>query len=244
MRVGESPEATTVTPDGTRVYVTTFEGVAVIDSDPTSMTYNTVIATVAVGLDPRGIAVTPDGTRLYVTEVETASVSVIDTATNIVITTVPVEEVPIGIAVTPDGTRVYVLNRESQSVSIIDTATNTVSATLSMKGEPVSFGPFIGPPSAIGKVIALFDKAVADGMLWGVGPSSSAQDRLRELRDMLVAADGVLVRGKVAAACDQLGVVAGHTDGQSQPPDFIAGPAAPELFDAITMLRDQVGCVP
>ena len=213
-------------------------------SSVNSVTYNTVIATVAVAPEALGIAVTPDGTRVYVTNLESGNVSVIDTATNTIIASVPVGEVPRGVAVTPDGMHVYVLNRESQSVSIIDTATNTVSATLSMKGEPVSFGPFIGPVTAIAKVIALFDRGVADGMLGGVGPGDSAQGRLQELRDMFVSADRLLAQGKVAAACGQLADVAAHTDGHFQPPDFVQGPAVPELFDAITAVRNQVGCVP
>jgi hypothetical protein len=61
---------------------------------------------------------------------------------------------------------------------------------------------------------------------------------------MLVAADGLLTRGKIAAACDQLRVAAAHIDGGLQPPDFVVGPAAPELFDAITVVRNQLGCVP
>jgi YVTN family beta-propeller protein len=38
--------------------------VSVIDTDPTSATYNTVIATVPVGSYPWGVAVSPNGTNI------------------------------------------------------------------------------------------------------------------------------------------------------------------------------------
>jgi hypothetical protein len=110
---------------------------------------------------------------------------------------------------------------------------------------PVALGQFIGPLPAvtIAEVIALFDQAVADGTLVGQGPGNSAQYRLNALRNMLIAASDLLDQGDVDAACRQLRDVANRTDGAFAPPDFVQGPAAPTLFDAVTAARKSLGCV-
>jgi YVTN family beta-propeller protein len=70
-----------------------------------------------VGNQPFGVAVTPDGSKVYVANEVSASVSVIDTATNTVVGTIPVGNFPIGVAVIPDGSKVYVTDGASASVS-------------------------------------------------------------------------------------------------------------------------------
>ncbi len=73
VEVGDVPVAMAVTPDGKRVYVTNGDShsleqsISVIDTDPTSADYNTVVATIVTPfLSPRGITITPDGSRAYV----------------------------------------------------------------------------------------------------------------------------------------------------------------------------------
>ena len=143
--VGTLPSMVTVSPDGTRAYVSTANGpgsVAVIDTGPLSPTYNTVIANVALGSPSYGIAVTPDGTRAYVAQFD-FSVSVIDTNPqsahcNTVIGSVGIPGAntrPRGVTITPDGTRAYVTLSEANSVVVIDTvptspAYNTVIGTV------------------------------------------------------------------------------------------------------------------
>jgi len=61
---------------------------------------NTVVATIGVGSAPMGIAVTPDGKHAYVANFNSASVSVIDTATNAV-ATVPVGIHPLAVGIIP-----------------------------------------------------------------------------------------------------------------------------------------------
>jgi YVTN family beta-propeller protein len=63
-----------------------------------------------------------------VPNIKSASVSVINTATNSVIATVPVGIFPFGSAITSDGSRAYVTNINPGTVSVIDTANNTVIA--------------------------------------------------------------------------------------------------------------------
>ncbi|MGG0811205.1 beta-propeller fold lactonase family protein [Paenibacillus alvei] len=126
------------TPAGTRAYVAnTINGtVSVLDVNPASPTFNTIIATLTVGNSPIDVAITPDGTSAFVTNADDDTVSVIDTATNAV-TTIQVGDGPAGVGTgnTPNGTRVYVLNSEGDTISVIDadpnsSEFNTVIATI------------------------------------------------------------------------------------------------------------------
>lgn len=91
---------------------------------------------ITVGSDPSAVAVTPDGRYAYVTNHGSASVDVIDTATNTVVATIPVGSGPYGIAVTPGGKSAYVADSGSSNVDVIDTATNTVTATIPVGSTP------------------------------------------------------------------------------------------------------------
>ena len=84
----------------------------------------------------------------YVTNFGSASVSVINTATNTSVATIPVGNGPSTIAVTPDGAHVYVVDVGDSTVSVIATATNTVV------GSPIPVGPSIGPSSNVGALIS------------------------------------------------------------------------------------------
>jgi YVTN family beta-propeller protein len=95
INIGGYPWGVTVTPNGTKVYVTSWEDdfVSVID-----IFTNNVIAKIPVGMHPCGVAATPDGTKIYVANYDGSSVSVIDTATDNITATVDVEDHPIEIA--------------------------------------------------------------------------------------------------------------------------------------------------
>ena len=98
-----------------------FSSVSVIDTDPTSATYNEQIATIALPGDDQGIfysdyngvfdvALSPDGSRAYVTSFDGKTVAVIDTASNTLIGTFTIDEGEVdsnlrrSIAVGADGT--------------------------------------------------------------------------------------------------------------------------------------------
>ena len=121
-----------VNDDGTLIYAGVDGGhsIGVIDSDPASPTFESVIAVIPVGSGVSGQALSPDGSRLYVNNYSSGSVSVIDLESKTLIATVPVGTSPWDIAITPDGTRAFVVNTDSASVSVIDTSTNTVTATV------------------------------------------------------------------------------------------------------------------
>src|SRR5262249_18726638 len=98
-----------------RVYVADQYGfrVSVINVDPTSPTYNTVIRTANVAyLGPNpDIKVSADGTRLYETSDSYGNVLVVDTATMTVVDAIDVSQdylyYPEALAFTPDGKRAY-----------------------------------------------------------------------------------------------------------------------------------------
>lgn len=155
IELGDRPWGPTVSSDGKKVYVamqgsdTTGDGrgLAVIDSDPTSATYNQVVDFVELP-DIRPYAATwvetANGSRLYVSSAgdgvtaapknrvvvldpanDYAQVAEINLATDGTSDTQPWRFV-----VSPNGDYVYVLNKEVDTVSKIDTSTNTVVATI------------------------------------------------------------------------------------------------------------------
>ncbi|MBD2704844.1 beta-propeller fold lactonase family protein [Spirosoma sp. BT702] len=132
--VGKQPRCMSISPDGSRAYVTNYEShnISVID-----VATSTVIATIPVGDYPNGISVSSDGSRVYVANNYSHTVSVINTTTNSITASVPVGDYPNGVSVSPDGSRVYVTHPGSDIVSVINTAANSVTATIPVGGTPV-----------------------------------------------------------------------------------------------------------
>jgi len=96
--LGFSPAGLAVSSDGNLLYVA-IDGtnqVAVVSTQTGAATFNVGAGPtfVNVGAGPFGVAINPRGTRVYVGNALSASVSVIDTATNAVITTVPIGTMP------------------------------------------------------------------------------------------------------------------------------------------------------
>lgn len=126
------PRGVAITPDGRRLIVATKAGLSyasIIDVEPGSPTYHTVIAKLA-GDGGHGVEVSRDGSKAYVTR-DSGLLSVIDLTTNT--DSGPgagpyyVGTLPVGIAVNESGTRVYVANSGAMehagpdSVSVVDT---------------------------------------------------------------------------------------------------------------------------
>jgi YVTN family beta-propeller protein len=105
---GALPEPIAFTPDGSRAYVgntgypTGVSNISVIDTDPTSPTFHTVLATIPASF-PYGVAFTPDASRAYVTDSMNNAVDVIDATTTppTKVNTVAVGIGPTGVALTP-----------------------------------------------------------------------------------------------------------------------------------------------
>jgi YVTN family beta-propeller protein len=85
-----------VSPDGSRLYVSTGRGGSVIAIDTKT---NKPVGSVAVGARPWGIALSPDGARLYTANGPSNDVSVVDTSTLSLITRIAAGTSPWGVAV-------------------------------------------------------------------------------------------------------------------------------------------------
>ncbi|MFF1358945.1 serine/threonine-protein kinase [Streptomyces sp. NPDC058297] len=135
MPVDKSPQGVAASPNGRRVYVTSYSSGSVSVIDPN--TDRTVGKPIPVGDNPEKMTVSPDGRRIYVTSYSSDSVSVIDATTDRTVgKPIPVGDNPEGVAVSPDGRRVYVTNGPANSVSVIDTAKNRTV------GSPIHVGSF------------------------------------------------------------------------------------------------------
>jgi YVTN family beta-propeller protein len=134
LRGPQDPEQTSVSRDGTRLYIANEDkGTAsVLDIASTK-----TIAEFEVGGEPEGVTTSPDGRFVYVTSEADNQVSVIDTAANRVLKQVAVGPRPRDTAFTPDSSRAYVTSENGASISVVDTATHTVIQTIRLTGENV-----------------------------------------------------------------------------------------------------------
>jgi hypothetical protein len=99
------------------------------------------------------------------------------------------------------------------------------------------------PPSQqVQDLLAFFDASVTAGTLSGDGPGKSAEGRLGALRNMIVAVGDLISSGEIADACRQIQDVLDRCDGAPQPPDFVTGPSAAEVYERVLRLRQTIGC--
>jgi YVTN family beta-propeller protein len=155
--------ALAITPDGTRAYVAQSadapRGLAVIDTDPTSPTFNTVVGTVswegfvAVFTSNFEVAITPDGTRAYVTEnsppfsfVTEVDIDPASPTFNTIVVRIPVPSA-VYIVITPDGTRAYASGGGIVSVIDTDPASLTFNTLLTTVSPPTGSGDLALTPN-------------------------------------------------------------------------------------------------
>jgi len=132
-----------MSPDGNRVYVSTFQNSAPFTW--TIVAIDTATSSVASTISVPGaarLAVSPDSARLYVATVlnGAGSVTVVDTATNSVSGSIalPATSRPYMIAATP--TQVYIDDSSSGDVYVADAATNALIATIPPSGIGGAYG--------------------------------------------------------------------------------------------------------
>jgi YVTN family beta-propeller protein len=101
VRLPDAPLAAALTPDGTQLYVTGLQSLAVVDIA------TGVTETIAAGELPRRLLFSEDGKRAYLSDFGRRAVVLLDTITRSVITTVGVAGNPEALALTGDGQRLY-----------------------------------------------------------------------------------------------------------------------------------------
>jgi YVTN family beta-propeller protein len=128
-----APSQVAFSPDGSKAYVATDDGLYTFSTKTLSVTGFTP------GLgEPRSVAVAPDGT-LYVTDTDGDSVKVLSPSGQVT-ATIAVGDLPWDVVIAADGKTAYVANPDSDTVSVISTATETVTATVSVPGDPSTLG--------------------------------------------------------------------------------------------------------
>jgi YVTN family beta-propeller protein len=134
LRGPSDPEQTSVSRDGTRLYVANEDaGKATVLEIATGKT----VAEFEVGGEPEGVTTSPDGRFVYVTSEEDSQVAVIDTKDNRLVRRVKVGARPRDSAFLPDSTRAYVTGENDGTVSVIDTSSHRVIRTITLTGENV-----------------------------------------------------------------------------------------------------------
>jgi hypothetical protein len=130
---GVAGDLKTISPDGTRLYLTTPASVLVIDSATGG-----AISSIPLDL-PTDIAIAPSLGRIYVAggQLSSFSVAVLDSATNGLLQTIPVTHFVTQVQLTPDESHLYALASTSR-VFDIDTASNTIAGVITDFGGPSS----------------------------------------------------------------------------------------------------------
>jgi YVTN family beta-propeller protein len=117
IQVGETPHGEAISPDGSRLAVTSYDGNEVFLINTAT---DKVVARVPVGKNPQEITYSPDGRYLYTVNNESNTVTVIDTADNRVTAEVPTGKAPTSISVLPNGRQAYVSDEGDGTIEVLN----------------------------------------------------------------------------------------------------------------------------
>jgi YVTN family beta-propeller protein len=115
--VGETPHSEALSPDGSRLAVTSYNGDAVFLINTAT---DQMIKTIPVGREPLDIAYSPDGRYLFTVNNFNNTVTVIDTADYRVIAEIPTGKAPTSISVLPNGRQAYVTDENGGTIEILN----------------------------------------------------------------------------------------------------------------------------
>lgn len=146
-------------------------------------------------------------------------------------TLAPAASVPVEVTFTPTTAELV-----TGSVEIASNDPDAPQVAVDLAGTGVSLA------DQLRRLLDLFDAGVRNELLTGSGPGSSPEHRRAALRAMLEEALLRFERGDLAEACGQLHAALAHTDGESEPKDLVAGPAAADLAQAIRRVRGHLEC--
>jgi serine/threonine-protein kinase len=119
IQVGETPHSEAISPDGSRLAVTSFDGNEVFLINTTT---EKQIATIRVGKNPLNLAYSPDGRYLCTVNHQDGTVTVIDTSNYHVIGEIPTGKAPTSMALLPNGRQAYVTNEGDGTIEILNFA--------------------------------------------------------------------------------------------------------------------------
>jgi serine/threonine-protein kinase len=117
IEVGETPHSIAISPDGSRLAITSFNGNEVF---VVSTATDNEVATIKVGRNPLEIAYSPDGRYIFTANNEDNTVTVIDAADNRVIAEIPTGKAPTSISVLPNGHQAYVTDENDGTVAVLN----------------------------------------------------------------------------------------------------------------------------
>ena len=117
IQVGETPHSEAVSPDGSRLAVTSFDGNEVFLIDTAT---DKLIKQIPVGKNPLDVTYSPDGRYLFTADNVGNTVTVIDTADYRVIAEVPAGKNPTSISVLPNGHQAYVTDEGDGTIEILN----------------------------------------------------------------------------------------------------------------------------
>lgn len=141
-----SPALLSLTPDGSKLYVSQFMTSSTNRVVVLNTATMTVTKSISVWTMPHGMRMNHAGTRLYVANMMSDNISVIDVATDSVIATVPVAHdarpfgptkyMPMEVAVSPDDRYYMTTCSEWQEVRMFDAATNVLIDSFHVGNQP------------------------------------------------------------------------------------------------------------
>jgi YVTN family beta-propeller protein len=119
IQVGETPHSEAMSPDGSRLAVTSYNGNQVFLINTAT---DKEVAVISVGREPLDIAYSPDGRYLFTVNNLDNTVTVIDTADSRVIGEVRAGKAPTSISVLPNGRQAYVTDEGDGTIEILKIA--------------------------------------------------------------------------------------------------------------------------
>ena len=141
-----SPALLSLTPDGSKLYVSQFMTSSTNRVVVVNTATMTVMKSIPVWTMPHGMRMNNAGTRLYVANMMSDNISVIDVATDSVVATVPVaydahifgptKYMPMEIAVSPNDSLMMVTCSEWREVRMFDATTNALVDSFQVEDQP------------------------------------------------------------------------------------------------------------
>ncbi len=135
VRVGDGANDVAVNSRTNMVYAATYDGVTVIDG-----ARHQIVTVVGLGGDlPWALAVDEETNTIFTSNSQSATVSVIDGATNTLVKTIALTPAssPMGIAVNPGTNTVYVALYFASGVAVVDVASGAQTGTVGTELEPM-----------------------------------------------------------------------------------------------------------